>query len=71
LGWSLQVSQFGGRLYADDTLLPTTSTINYSAGQTRANSAVVGLGASGALKVFVGQQAGDVQVFIDMSGYFQ
>jgi hypothetical protein len=58
-------------LYAGDTVLPTTSTINYSPGQTRASNAVVGLGATGALKVFVGQQSGDAHVILDVSGYFQ
>jgi hypothetical protein len=58
-------------LFADDTTLPRTSTVNYSPGQTRASNAVVGLGATGALDVFVGQQSGEVQVIIDVSGYFQ
>jgi hypothetical protein len=58
-------------LFADDTLLPRTSTVDYSPGQTRAGDAVVGLGATGALDVFVGQRSGEVQVIIDVSGYFQ
>jgi hypothetical protein len=59
-------------LYADDTTPPRTTTVNYSPGQTRASSAFVGLGATtGALEVFVGQQSGEVQVIIDVSGYFQ
>jgi photosystem II stability/assembly factor-like uncharacterized protein len=58
-------------LHADDTLLPGTSTVNYSPGQTRASNAVVGLGATGALDVFVGQQSGEAHVIVDVSGYFQ
>lgn len=58
-------------LYAENSFLPAASTLNYSAGQTRATSAVTALGLSGALKVYVGQQWGDVQVIIDVSGYYQ
>ncbi len=58
-------------LYADDTVPPSTSTVNYSAGQTRATNAVVGLGATGAFDVFVGQQSGEAHVIVDVSGYFQ
>jgi photosystem II stability/assembly factor-like uncharacterized protein len=58
-------------LYANDTVAPKTSTVNYSSGQTRASSTVVGLGATGALDVFVGQQSGEIHVIVDVSGYFQ
>jgi sugar lactone lactonase YvrE len=49
---------------------PLVSTINYVAGQTRANNAVAQLGASGATAVYVSQLSGTVHVIIDVSGYF-
>ena len=51
---------------------PTVSSINYVAGQTRANNAVVPLNASGAMAAFVGQPAGTtVHLIVDVNGYFQ
>jgi len=48
------------------------STINYVAGQTRANNAVVSLDPSGAMAAFVGQPVGTtVHLVIDVNGYFQ
>jgi hypothetical protein len=47
------------------------STINYVAGQTRANNAVTRLGASGTLEVYVGQSGGSVHVIVDVNGYFE
>jgi photosystem II stability/assembly factor-like uncharacterized protein len=57
--------------FADGAPQPFVSGINYSVGQTRANSAVATLGSAGALGVFVGQTSGTVHVIIDVSGYFQ
>lgn len=48
-----------------------SSTINYAAGQTRANTAVVSLNESGALAVLCGQAAGSVDVVLDVFGYFE
>jgi hypothetical protein len=60
------------RLFPGGTALPFASTINYLAGQTRANNTVAPLGATGALVVFVGQSPGSfVHVIIDVNGYFQ
>jgi hypothetical protein len=59
------------RLYASDMPRPTTSSINYTSGQTRANNAVVSLGADGALIVYANQPSGTVHVVIDVNGYFQ
>ncbi len=60
------------RLFPGGTALPFASTINYLAGQTRANSTIAPLGATGALAVFVGQSPGTfVHVIIDVNGYFQ
>jgi hypothetical protein len=48
------------------------STINYRAGRTRANNAVLTLSESGAITVFVGGQTiGTVHFILDVNGYFQ
>jgi hypothetical protein len=60
------------RLYPGGTTLPLVSAINYSPGQTRANNAVVALGAAGDLAVRCGQAAGSSTHFIlDVNGYFE
>jgi hypothetical protein len=59
------------RLYPADATLPLASTINYSIAQTRANSATVGLGSTAGLVVRSDQSSGNVQVIIDVNGYFQ
>jgi hypothetical protein len=60
------------RLYSADDPLPVASSINFSAGKTRANNAIVPLGAGGALAVFSGQSSGGaVDVILDVSGYFE
>jgi uncharacterized repeat protein (TIGR01451 family) len=51
--------------------LPLVSTINYSAGQTRANNAIVVLSAIGQLAVKSDQASGSVDVIIDVNGYFR
>jgi hypothetical protein len=50
--------------------LPLASAINFSAGQTRANNAVLRLGAGGAVSVRNGS-SGTVQVILDVTGYFE
>ena len=61
-------------VYANAGGPPATSTLNFGAGQVRANNAVCGLssGGQGTLEVFpaVGSQ-GTVHVVIDVDGYFQ
>jgi hypothetical protein len=61
------------RLFASDQALPTVSTINYSAGQTRTNNAIVGLAfPGGTLAAFVGQPVGTtVHLIVDVNGYFE
>ena len=59
------------RLYPAGAQLPETSTINYAAGQTRANSAVVALSATGDLAIRSTQQSGVVQLVLDVNGYFE
>ena len=50
---------------------PLASTLNYTAGLTRANNAIVGLGGARELSVRVGQAAGTVHVIVDVNGYFE
>ena len=64
----------GGHLtvYPGGTSVPATSTINYRAGQTRANNAIVPLGTDGTISAFSGQPpGGTVHVILDVNGYFQ
>jgi serine protease AprX len=58
-------------LYPGATALPSVSTINYSPGQTRANNAVVRLGAAGDLTARCGQSSGTANLVLDVNGYFQ
>jgi hypothetical protein len=58
------------RLFADGAPVPPTSTINYVAGLTRANNAVVSLSPAGAAAVKVTQASGTVHVVLDVAGYF-
>lgn len=48
---------------------PATSTINFRAGQNRANNAILPLGTAGGLTVYSGSQ-GDVRIILDVTGYF-
>jgi hypothetical protein len=61
----------GLRLYAGGTELPLSTSINYRAGQTKANNNVSPLGTGGTLAVRCDQPSGVVQVILDVSGYFQ
>ncbi len=57
-------------LYPPDAALPATSNINYRAGQTRANNAILRLGSTGDVAVFCGQGSGTVHFILDVVGYF-
>lgn len=59
------------RAYPGGTLLPAISSINYSAGQTRANNAVLLLGAGGDIAVRCVQASGSVHFVLDVAGYFE
>jgi len=50
---------------------PGASTINFRAGQTRANNAIVPLSAGGTLSVTDGQSSGTTHFILDVNGYFQ
>jgi uncharacterized repeat protein (TIGR03803 family) len=58
-------------LFAAGNPKPATSTINYSAGQTRANNAVVVPNSLDALTVRCTQSSGSVQFILDVTGYFE
>jgi hypothetical protein len=59
--------------FAGNAAVPATSTLNYSAGEIRANNAVIALATSGtgALALFNAAPTQPVHVLIDVSGYFQ
>lgn len=59
------------RLYPALTPLPTTSSINYTAGQTRGNNAIVPLSAPGEMAVRCAQASGTTDFILDVNGYFE
>jgi uncharacterized repeat protein (TIGR01451 family) len=59
-------------VYPGDLAAPGASTLNFAAGQTRANFAIVGLATNGAGTVAMKNRASaDVHVILDIGGYFQ
>ena len=58
-------------LYPGGTPLPPVSNINFGAGQTRANNAIVSLGAGGTLAAVSGQLSGTVHIILDVVGYIE
>lgn len=60
------------RLFPTGAPLPLTSTINFSAAQTRANNGVLLVAADGSAKVTVlNSSAGTVEFLLDVNGYFE
>jgi hypothetical protein len=59
------------RVFPSGTPRPTASALNFRAGQTRANNAIVRLGSGAAATVFSGQPAGSVHVVVDVNGWFE
>jgi hypothetical protein len=60
------------RIYPAGGAPPTSSTINWSTGKTRANNAIFELGnASGGLSVWCVMFAGSTHVILDVVGYFE
>jgi hypothetical protein len=51
--------------------MPSTSALNYSAGQTKGNNAIVPLSRFGEVAVYCGQATGTVHFILDVNGYFQ
>jgi len=58
-------------IYPDGSPLPPTSTVNFTAGQTRANNAIVVLGTTGGVTVRSALASGTVEAILDVAGYFQ
>jgi hypothetical protein len=58
-------------IYPAGTDLPDTSSINYGAGQTRANNEILATGVNGSVFVTCNQSSGTVQFILDINGYFQ
>ena len=59
------------RIHAAGSSCPLTSSINFRAGQTRANNATIPLGTGGGFSVDSDQASGTVQAVFDVNGYFQ
>ena len=51
--------------------VPLVAAINYAAGQTRANNALVPLSQAGEVSVRCVQASGTVHFVLDVTGYFQ
>jgi hypothetical protein len=58
------------RLFASGEPSPLVSTLNYVAGQTRANNAIAPLSSSGQMAVLCAP-SGTTHVIVDVNGYFQ
>jgi hypothetical protein len=58
------------RLFASGAPVPTVSSLNYAAGQTRANNAVAPLSAGGQIAVLC-MPSGTTHVILDVNGYFE
>ena len=59
------------RAYPGDAEMPLVSTLNYTAGQTRANNALLLLGTGGAVSLYASQASGTVHVIVDVNGHFE
>jgi hypothetical protein len=59
------------RLFPADQPAPTASTLNFAAGQARANSAVLAISADAGALTVQADTAGPVQLVIDVTGFFQ
>lgn len=57
--------------YPGGTPRPQVATINYRAGQIRANNAIVNLGNAGDVTIYCAQGSGTVDVVVDVNGYFR
>jgi hypothetical protein len=58
------------RLFPAGSPVPLVSTINYGAGRTRANNAIVGLSTLAQLAA-VCQPSGSTHLILDVNGYFE
>jgi len=58
------------RLFPADQLAPSTSTVNFQLGQTRANNAITGLSAEGRVGAVANLGSGQTDLVLDVTGYF-
>ncbi|HEV8611145.1 MAG TPA: hypothetical protein VGS98_13905, partial [Thermoanaerobaculia bacterium] len=58
-------------VYPEGSNPPLVSAMNFRAGQTRANNAILALGPGGVLTVVSGQPSGTTHFIIDVNGYFE
>ncbi len=58
-------------LYPDGSTPSGTSTVNFRTGQTRANNAVLTLGASGGVTALAAIPSGKTDFVLDVTGYFE
>jgi hypothetical protein len=58
------------RLYPAGVLMPGSSSVNYSPGQTRANNGVYALSSAGQITVYCQQTSGTAHVILDVTGWF-
>jgi hypothetical protein len=58
------------RVYTSGAPVPTVSSLNYSAGQTRGNNAVAPLSTDGKMAIYC-SPAGTAHVIVDVNGYFK
>jgi len=60
------------RLYPPEVPAPQASAINFAAGQTRANNAIVPAASDGSVAITVkNSSAGTVHLVLDVNGYFE
>jgi hypothetical protein len=57
-------------VFAAGSALPPASSLNYVAGQVRANNGVFALSTGGQVDIFLGQASGTADVVVDVTGYF-
>jgi glucose/arabinose dehydrogenase len=58
-------------LWATDELRPASSIVEFTAGSTRANNAVLRLGPSGGFWTFCATAPGSAHLIVDVTGYFE
>ena len=66
-----EATENGHLTLSGESALPRTSALNFVAGQTRGNNALVSLGSSQSLYVSSGQALGSVHFILDVAGYFE
>jgi hypothetical protein len=59
------------RLFPAGLSVPLVSTLNYSAGQTRANNSIVALSDTGGFDVYCAQASGSTHFIVDVYGYLK